>query len=376
MDIYTEKNQKKFRLGYTTGSCAAAAAKAASLMLIENKIINCIKIKTPAGIEIFIDVIDCEIKENYAVCSVIKDSGDDPDVTNGIKISAKAIKTDFGISVDGGKGIGRVTKKGLCVEVGKAAINPAPMTQIKSAVKEISEKYNYFGGFNIIISAENGEEISKKTFNPALGIVGGISILGTSGIVEPMSEKALIDTIKIEVDLKYEENKEIICISPGNYGIGFAMNNYNIDLNKCVKCSNFIGETLDYCVYRGFKKILLIGHGGKLIKLAGGIMNTHSSIADCRQEIFAAHSALYGLKSDIIKKIMNAVTIDECIDILDEFSDKKDLILNSIRDKIQYHIYKRLKNTACVEFIIFTLDKGEIIKTENAFKFIDEINKI
>ena len=376
MELYIEKNQKKLRLGFTTGSCAAAASKAAALMLVGKEPVDCVKIKTPFGAELLIDIIDTEIKNNYVVCSVIKDSGDDPDITDGIKISAKVSKIQRGILIDGGKGIGRVTRKGLPVEIGKAAINPAPMAQIKAAVEEVCLKCGYNGGFKIIISAENGEQISLKTFNPNLGIVGGISILGTSGIVEPMSERALIETIKAEINLKYSENKEAVFLCLGNYGRDFALSNYSLDFDKAVKCSNFIGEALDYCVYKGFKKILLIGHAGKLIKLAGGIMNTHSKTADCRAEIFAAHSAMYGIEPNDIKKIMECATTEECIDILYEHKDKKDIILKSIEESIKRHLISRIGSDINVEFIIFTLKRGEIIKTENAFDLIDEINKI
>lgn len=372
MEKYILKNQKKLRMGYTTGSCAAAAAKAAAEMLLNGERIEHVTIITPFGIEISTEIENISVKENSILCGVRKYAGDDPDVTNGIIIYAEVRKKQGETVVDGGKGIGRVTREGLSIPVGQAAINPVPMKMIRTELEAAAKKYGYDGGFYVVISAENGEIIAEKTFNKRLGIKGGISILGTSGIVEPMSEKAMIDTIKLEMDLKLFSGERIILVCPGNYGKKFAFEKYNIDLETAVKCSNYIGETIDYAVYKGFDGILFIGHGGKLLKLACGIMNTHSSFADGRQEIFAAHSAMAGASPEVICDIMSAINVDECLDIIEGAGVMRQ-VLNSVKNKIEEHLKKRCGNLIKIEFIIFTLKKGEIIKSERALEFVKKI---
>jgi len=190
---------KLLRCGYTTGSCAAAAAKAATLTLLTGKSVSSITIRLPNDKQLSVDVVDTESQLGFAQCAVRKDSGDDPDVTNGMLVFARVQKIDQGISIDGGAGIGRVTKPGLDQPVGAAAINSVPRQMISSCVMEVCQDCGYSGGVSVLIVAPEGERLAKKTFNARLGIAGGISIIGTTGIVEPMSNKALIDTIKLEL---------------------------------------------------------------------------------------------------------------------------------------------------------------------------------
>jgi cobalt-precorrin-5B (C1)-methyltransferase len=255
--------------------------------------------------------------------------------------------------------------------VGEAAINPIPRKMIKDALLEVAQKYKYNGGFSVVISAENGEEIAKKTFNPRLGIVGGISILGTSGIVEPMSEKALIDTIHLEIDSKTINLNSNLLISPGNYGRDFALKEFGLDLELGVKCSNFIGETIDYAVYKNVKNILLIGHAGKLCKIAGGIMNTHSRMADCRCEIFAAHAALASASAKQIEQIMNSITTDEISVLLQDFNIANQ-VYESILSKIVYHLNHRATNNCIIEVIMFTNNSWCFYKTAGAQSLINK----
>lgn len=366
------KNGKNLRYGYTTGSCAAAAAQAATLLLLTNECPDKIKLNTPKGIELILSPEDSKIENNIASCAIIKDSGDDPDVTNGIRIFAYVKKIDKEIVIDGGHGVGRITKAGLANPIGSAAINPKPLQQIKSAVKLAMKKANYTGGLSITICAENGEEIAKQTYNEHLGIIGGISILGTSGIVEPMSEQALMDTTHLELDSLYAEGQKIAFLCPGNYGVDFAKLTLGIELEKAVKCSNFIGDAIDYAVFKGFKKILLVGHAGKLVKIAAGVMNTHSSVADGRQEIFTSHAALLGVSHDKLENLMNAITIDECLDIL-----KSTGLLNSVLESIGKSIEKRLNmrvyNKVQIEYIMFTNQFGILSKSDGAFKLCKEL---
>lgn len=370
----TFKNGKKMRFGYTTGSCAAAAAQAATLLLLTGECPEKLILHTPKGIDLTLSPEEPQIKNNIASCAIRKDSGDDPDSTNGIRIFAyvQKLTNTCEILIDGGYGIGRVTRAGLANQIGSAAINPAPKEQIIQAVKSAMQKANYTSGLSIIICAENGREIAKQTYNEHLGIVDGISILGTSGIVEPMSEQALMDTTHLELDSLYAEGQDIAFLCPGNYGSNFAKNSLKLNIEKAVKCSNFIGDAIDYAVYLGFKKILLVGHAGKLVKIAAGVMNTHSSVADARQEIFMAHAALCGVSHEILESLMKSITVDECLDILKD-TDIIGSILDSIGKSIEKRLNMRVNNKVQIEYIMFTNKYGVLSKSDCALNLCKEL---
>ena len=358
-------NTRGFRNGVTTGLCAAAAAKAAAAMLLSSEPVEHVRVTAKDGTPIELKVTDAinSVEKNGKVkCAVQKYAGDDPDVTNGVKIFAAVSKSDApGIEIDGGEGVGRVTKPGLKVPVGKAAINPAPMEMIKSAIEEVCARFSYQGGIKAVISIPGGAEIAKKTMNGRLGIVGGLSILGTTGIVEPMSDKAIVETIKAEIDVSVASGKKSLLITPGNYGRDFASEQLGINIEEAIKCSNYIGETLDHACAKGIKRIKLIGHAGKLVKLAGGIMNTHSSIADCRMEIIAAHSALAGAKASDIKRIMDCVATEAVIDIMIQLGINSS-VWESIGQKIGFHLQERTKGGVKVEYIVFTQEHGILVR--------------
>ena len=357
---------KQLRTGITTGLCAAAAAKAATITLLSSKPVRNVEITAKNGAVIKLEITDTILESGIATCSVKKDAGEDPDVTNGVKIFASVSKNEVaGIEIDGGDGIGRVTKPGLKVQVGKAAINPIPAEMIKSAIKEICEQFLYAGGIKAVISAPGGAEIAKQTMNERLGIVGGLSILGTTGIVEPMSDRAVVETIKAEIDVQIASGNKVLLITPGNYGRDFAEKELGINIDDAIKCSNFIGETLDYACKKGIERIKLVGHAGKLVKLAGGIMNTHSRIADCRMEIIAAHCSLAGAGTEVIYQIMKCVTTEAAIDIMTGFGINKP-VWESIGHKIGFHLRERIKNngSVIVEYIVFTQEHGVLIKGE------------
>lgn len=362
------KKGRTLEQGYTTGTCAQAAAKAAALYLFTNKYQDYIDIKTPAGKVLNIKIKHLEKYDDYAECAVVKESGDDPDVTNGIEISAAVYKGYEKLIIDGGTGIGRVTKPGLKVPVGQAAINPVPRKMIADEMEKICLDYGYDKSFKVIISAKEGIEAAKKTFNEKLGIIGGISILGTTGIVEPMSEKALIDTIYLEIDSQMEQGRQNILLTPGNYGRNAALEKFGIDIEKGIKISNYIGDTLDYILYKQPKRVLIIGHAGKLSKVAGGIMNTHSSYADCRHEIFAAYAGLCGADKAVIEEIFDAVSTDEIDYILIKYNLHEkvwDIIIN----KIMENINRRLQNKIECEVIVFTNKENTWKYSSNALKF-------
>lgn len=368
---YVYKNHKKLRCGYTTGTCAAAATKAAVRMLLTQIPVKEIKISTPKGITLNLEILDTTITDNYVMCAVKKDAGDDADCTNGILVYSKASFEPSGIIIDGGTGIGRITKPGLEQPEGAVAINSVPRKMIKQAALEELENAGLESGLKIIISAPEGEELAKKTFNPRLGIKGGISILGTSGIIEPMSEKALIDTIYIQIKQKKSQDKdnEVLLISPGNYGRNFARETWGIDLEQGLKCSNFIGETLDMAFMLGFKKILFIGHIGKLIKIAAGIMNTHSKVADARMETLCSCAVLAGCNIETAYNILKCTTTDEAIPILERQN-----ILNKTMDimleKILFNMKNRTENQIEIEVIVFSNQAGTLAMSNKANEFI------
>lgn len=374
MDRYIVKNGKKLRYGYTTGSCAAAASKASATMLLSGVLLNSTDITLPGGEQLTMEINDPVISGDYSSCSVIKDGGDDPDATTGMKIYSRVtlVRNTHEISVEGGTGIGRVTRSGLPCPPGLAAINPVPMKMIRGALKEAAERFRYKGGFKVLIYAPEGVRIAEKTFNPRLGIVGGISILGTTGIVEPMSEAAIIDTIKLEINSKVGE--EVLLISPGNYGLDFSRENLGLNIDRAVKCSNFIGEALDHALYCGFEKIMLIGHIGKLAKIAAGIMNTHSKAADGRKEICVAHAALCGADVKVLRSLMDAATMDEMHMVLAENHLDKQVYKN-ISEQIAFQLDHRLQGKAQIEFLIFSKEYGVLMKSQYAELFINEIKE-
>lgn len=373
LNEYITKDGKRLRMGYTTGSCATAAAKAAAIMLLTQEVVKNICLITPKGIEINIDIEEIDIGHSYACCAVKKDSGDDPDVTNGMLIYAKVSLIDKPqITIDGGEGIGRVTKPGLNQPVGNAAINSTPRQTITRELKTVSEDYNYNGGFSVVISAPQGEDIAKKTYNSRLGILGGISIIGTSGIVEPMSDSAIVDTIKAEINIKLNENKKCLLITPGNYGEDFLKEDFRGIASSAVKCSNFIGDTLEYASELQFRSVLLVGHIGKLVKLAGGLFNTHSKYGDCRAEIIATHSVLCGADKETVEHILNSVTTDEMLDKLRDMGIL-DCVMNSIMEKIKYLANLRTHNAVEVGVITFSQVYGQLGMTDNALKILEEI---
>ena len=372
LDRYVVKNGERLRTGYTTGTTATVAAVAAAKMLITGESVHEARVSLPQGDEAMLEVKSCRIHDNTCTAVVLKDGGDDPDITHGTEIYASVSLTPKDIEIKGGKGVGTVTTEGMRCAKGEPAINPVPRKMIKDNLKSLASSLDYCGGFSVTISVPEGEKLAKQTYNPRLGIVGGISILGTTGIVWPMSEKALIDTIKVELDRKYADNPEYVIISPGNYGQDYCQNNLGIDINDAVKISNFLGDSLDYIAYKGFKKVLLVGHTGKLVKVAGGIMNTHSSYGDCRMEIISAYSALIGADSDTIGNILNCVTTDQAMDIIKE-KEYYSSLKKKLAERVKYHLDFRLKGKTEIEFIMFTTDKMHTMESSNFRTFLKSL---
>lgn len=356
--------RKKLRSGYTTGSCAAAAAKAATSMLLEGAIVNQVSLLTPKGVTLHLTIEDISMEKDSIRCAVRKDSGDDPDVTNGILVYAVVRRVQGNqITLDGGIGVGRVTLPGLWQKIGEAAINKVPRQMILQEVASVCEQKGYDGGLEVIIEIPEGIEIARRTFNPRLGIEGGISVLGTTGIVEPMSESALIDSIALEIKVKKANGQEILILTPGNYGADFLKETLHIDINKAVKCSNYVGEALDTAVEVGYKKILMVGHVGKFVKLAAGIMNTHSRQADARMEIFLANAALEGANLETLQAIEKAITTDEMISILKQ-AGYLEGVLERITNRIQFYVQHRVGTDIKIGIMVFSVEYGLLGKTE------------
>jgi cobalt-precorrin-5B (C1)-methyltransferase len=366
--------------GFTTGSCAAAAAKAAAYMLLSGKKKNSIEIDTPAGIKYCPGIEEIEMGEGKVICAVRKESGDDPDITNKTLIFAKvsygdsitdSVRDITRVHIDGGRGVGRVTRPGLDQPVGNAAINSTPRKMIEAEVMQVMELFDYEGNLDVEIFVPEGEELAAKTFNPRLGIEGGISIIGTTGIVEPMSTKALLDTIYVELRQMKEMGATVAVVSPGNYGLDFMKEKYDFDLDRAVKCSNFIGDTIDMAKELGFAKLLLCGHVGKLIKVSGGIMNTHSKEADCRMELMAAAAIRCGASKEALQKILDCVSTEEAIEVyFSEGVEKK--CFEYITEKIDFYLNKRAGTSMEAQCILYSNQYGLLGTTKKAEEFLKE----
>lgn len=405
MEEFVYIDGKKYRRGYTTGSCATAVSKAAVYMLLTNERIDTVNIDTPKGIYLSIPVVSSEIKKNedtgeiYSICSVEKDGGDDIDATNGIEIFAKATwvyeeeidksEKNFSFEGDGfcvfsGDGVGIITKKGLSEEPGRPAINPVPQKMIAKEVESVLKAsgenvLNDKNGLDnrkkvikITIFIPKGEEVANKTFNPRLGIVGGISIIGTSGIVEPMSDDGWKKSLSIELNMKKELGMDKIILVPGNHGESFISDRIG-ENSSIVRTSNFLGYMLMEAKRMGFKKILLAGHIGKFIKLSAGIFNTHSKVADARNEILIANLALMGASTELVRKIDSCLTTEEATDIVYEngFGEVFDIICEKCKKRAEMHVDNEIE----IEVFIFKMDKTVLGKSKNAEEMLESFRK-
>ena len=380
-DVYVVQKNERLQCGYTTGSCATAASLAATRMLFTGKICRDVRLLTPKGVSLDLEIVQPVIGEGRASCAVRKFGGDDPDATDGLLIFAEAKQVSRGdaaempvpgmpdtdvatesaqVLIDGGAGVGRVTKPGLEQPIGAAAINRVPRSMITQGVREVCAEFGYTGAIQITVSVRGGEEVAKRTFNPHLGILGGISILGTSGIVVPMSEQALIDSIRIEMRQKVQNGERHLLITPGNYGADFLKGQKQYELLRpehSMKCSNYVGETLDMALQLGVKSILFVSHIGKFIKVSGGIMNTHSAHADCRAELMAAQAMRAGASADTVKQLLTTNTTEEAVGILKESGDLEKTVSEAIR-RIQFYLQKHVGGELRTEVVLFSNQYG------------------
>ena len=402
MDTFVYKDHKKLRCGYTTGTCAALAAQGAVRFLLTGSWKETEEIMTPKGILVAVSLEEKSSGDGWAECAVRKDAGDDYDVTNGILVYARAEKEPPGlrledgsqqekekpdqqnaeysetlIEIDGGIGIGRVTKPGLDQPVGAAAINSVPRKMIREAVYAHLEEAGEFLPVSITISVPAGVEAAKKTFNPVLGIEGGISVLGTSGIVEPMSEEALVETIRTHLNVLRAEGRKWVIAVPGNMGAGFlkgylteqnktSVGSMEAFMNSLVTMSNFVGRTIDITAELGFSGILIAGHMGKLVKIGNGIMNTHSREADGRMDTMLSCALSAGTEDlELLRKIQGSNTTDEVMDHLKQAGILDDTIKVFLK-RAAWHLAHRSRAEVKTGMIVFGT-KGEYLgETEDA----------
>ena len=366
---YIRSGQKLLRCGYTTGTCAALGAAGAARLLLTGRTPETVGLRTPKGIVVEVAPQFCRLcSATTAECAIVKDGGDDVDATTGLPVVAEVTLLPDAprtVTIDGGTGVGRVTKPGLDQPVGAAAINHVPRQMITEALLKEAETAGYSGGFAVVIRIEGGEDAAKRTFNPHLGVVGGLSVLGTSGIVEPMSQQALLDSLQLEIHQAALQSRRLI-LAPGNYGLDYLAGHYpELREIPIVKISNFIGEALDMAAAEQFGEVLLVGHVGKLVKLAGGIMNTHSKQADCRTELFCAHAALCGADTVTCRALMDAATTDACLDILDA-AGLKITVMASLLQAVQLHLDRRVAGAFTVGAVLFSNQSGPLGQTTQA----------
>ena len=374
-------SKKELRKGFTTGSCGAAAAKAALYMLLTGSVKEEIEIITPGGAVFRTEVKDIFREGNRVRCAVVKDGGDDPDVTTGLHVTAEVSAEERGdgaleIQIEGGPGVGRVTLPGLDQPVGNAAINRVPRQMMEKELTEVAELLDFRGRIRVILSVPGGEAAAERTFNPRLGIEGGISILGTTGIVEPMSTRAILDTIRVELNQRKALGDRIAAVSPGNYGLNFMQETYGYNLNRSVKCSNYVGDTVDMVREMGFRGMLLTGHIGKLIKVSGGIMNTHSKEGDARMELLAAGVIRAGGSTDTLRGILNCRVTEEALGIIQ--GESPELLwksMDAVMDRILYYLRKRAGEELPVECILYSNEFGLLAASPGAMNMLENLER-
>lgn len=346
---------KAYRKGYTTGSCATAAAKVAALMILRQQIIHQISIVTPSGVTLHLNVEEPLIHGNQATTAIRKDGGDDVDVTHGMLIYAQVkLRDDAHITITGGTGIGKVTQKGIGLPIGHSAINKTPLQTIEAAVREVLGPER---GADVVIFAPEGEERALRTYNSRLGILGGISILGTTGIVTPMSEESWKRTLAIELEQKRENGLDKVIFVPGNHGERFVREQLQVDTHLVVTMSNFVGYLLQEAERLAFRHVVLVGHLGKLIKVAAGIFHTHSHIADGRMETLVTHLALAGAPNELLQQVYHCLTTEAAMELIAQagYESVYDAIATRIVERVQQMLRYSPQPFTC-DVILFSLD--------------------
>ncbi|MEW5691702.1 MAG: cobalt-precorrin-5B (C(1))-methyltransferase CbiD [Candidatus Hydrogenedentota bacterium] len=347
------------RKGVTTGACAQAAAKACALMLAQKEIIETVEVQLPNGENKEFTLLEQKVNKDYARCGVKKDAGDEDDVTDGIKIYCEIRKASIkGISIKGGKGVGIVTKHGLAVPPGEYAINPVPRKMILRNVSEILPIKKQ--GFVVEISVPEGEEIARKTYNPRLGIKGGISIIGTTGIVEPNSIDAYKASLSLELNIAKANGNKVINLCSGYIGERVLRERFKVSKKSIIKIGDHVGFMLEECVRKHISNVVLVGHIGKLVKVAAGMFNTHSKFGDARLETLAAFAASCGAKRELVNKILNMKLAEETVEVLKK--NKLEVTFERIAERVVQRSEELCGGKLKIACILLSL-KGEILGT-------------
>ncbi|MCB6480204.1 cobalt-precorrin-5B (C(1))-methyltransferase CbiD [Streptococcus sp. 210928-DFI.4.42] len=372
MDEYSYVNGKKLRKGFTTGTCATAATAAAISMILNQDIEEKVTVSTANGVEVTMDIKNPSFGELTASAAVEKDGGDDADATHGLLIysTVTLLPDSTEIIIDGGEGVGRVTQKGLKCDVGMAAINPTPRAMIEKTARQL---LGPDCGAEIIISVPGGEETAKLTYNSRLGIVGGISILGTTGIVNPMSEDSWKASITIELTMLYNQGYRSVVLAPGNYGEDFATNVLGIPPHRIVNMSNFVGHVLKEVQRIGFTRVLMVGHMGKFVKVAGGIFSTHSKDSDARMEIIMANLALLGAPVELLEKVDQCITTDAAGTLIEEYHYEE--VYQVLVDKMKFRSERLLRNRkpeVSIDVVTFGTEAGYLASTQTLEEIAEE----
>ena len=353
-------DRKKLKTGFTTGTSATAAAKAALLSIIKQTTFEDVDVTLPKGSLIKIPIHLCKFQKTKARCSVIKDGGDDPDVTHGAEIIVDLHLTDKknDIEIDGGEGVGIVTKPGLGLEINKAAINPVPKKMIKENLTEAAGKLLLEKGIKIIISVPKGRELGPKTDNPRIGILNGISILGTSGIVIPFSTASYAASIRQNLDVAIAMGNDTVVLTTGGRSEDFAKKIIDLPDHCFVQMGDFSGYTIQQCSKKDIKKAYVVGFIGKLAKMAAGVKQTHVKGSKVDMKFLSDLAQNCEANKSIIEKILRANTARHVSEIIKESEITG--FFEQICDKTHMQMKKHSDGKISLEVILFDFE-GDIL---------------
>jgi len=354
------KPKGKLRTGFTTGTCAAAGAKASVLSIINQKSIDFVDVILPKKSKIQIKIEKCNFNSQGAQCSVIKDGGDDPDVTHGAEICVKVLLTDrLGqVEIDGGKGVGRVTKPGLGLEIGSAAINPTPKKMITENILEVAKDILQRNGIRVMISVPKGKDLAIKTDNPRLGILGGISILGTSGIVIPYSTASFAAAIRQSIDVTIAMGNDSVVLTTGGRSEDFSKKIINLPDHCFIQMGDFSGYAIQQCAKKGIRKAHVAGFIGKLTKMGMGVKQTHVKGSKVDMKFLADVARKCDAPTELIEEIKHANTARHVFEIITSKSVNGyfDLLCLEVNDQLSKHSENKVE----IEVIMFDFD-GNVI---------------
>lgn len=365
-----KKDPSQMRHGYTTGSCATAMTKAAIQAVVTGQVPDEVTIFLPVGQFATFKVETSEIQGDAIMCETIKDAGDDPDATHKARIQSTVRLTDVpGIHLDGGVGVGRVTKAGLPVPVGLAAINPVPRKMITGVVQEAIDTYALERGIEVIISVPDGEEIAKKTLNGRLGILGGISILGTRGTVVPFSNSAYMASIVQALNVAKEAGCDHVVITTGGRSEKYAMKQYpDLPEESFIEMGDFVGFTLKHIARKKFAKVSLVGMMGKFSKVAQGVMMVHSKSAPISFEFLATIAQKSGVEEPLLNEILTANTASQVGEIL----QGNEVFFEALCKNCCYYALAHMNTEISVSTSLYAMNGDCLGKAENIEKLHED----